>query len=50
MRWERQIAIQQKLIWHADIRTTMNLYGDMVPDETEQPHSKVVRLARARVN
>jgi hypothetical protein len=34
MRWERQIAIQQKLIWHADIRTTMNPYCDMVPDET----------------
>ncbi len=27
------IAVQQKLMRHADIRTTMNTYGDIVTDE-----------------
>jgi integrase len=27
------IAVQQKLMRHADIRTTMNIYGDVVTDE-----------------
>ncbi len=39
------IAVQQKLMRHADIRTTMNVYGDVVTDEMSQAHSKVVRLA-----
>jgi len=26
------IAVQQKLMRHADIRTTMNIYGDVVTD------------------
>ena len=43
-------AVQQKLMRHADIRTTMNVYGDAVTDEREQAHSKVVRLALATVN
>jgi integrase len=41
------IAVQQKLMRHSDIRTTMNLYGDVVTDEMEQAHSKVVGLALA---
>ena len=44
------IAVQQKLMRHADIRTTMNIYGDVVPDEMTQAHSKVVRLAIPRAN
>ena len=44
------LAVQQKLMRHADIRTTMNIYGDVVTDEMAQAHSKVVRLALARVN
>jgi integrase len=44
------IAVQQKLMRHADIRTTMNVYGDIVTDEMEQAHSKVVRMALAPVN
>lgn len=44
------IAVQQKLMRHADIRTPMNVYGDIVTDETEQAHSKVVRMALAPVN
>ncbi len=40
------IAVQQKLMRHADIRTTMNVYKDMVTDEMQQAHSKVVGLAQ----
>jgi integrase len=39
------LAVQQKLMRHADIRTTMNIYGDVVTDEMAQAHSKVVSLA-----
>jgi integrase len=44
------VAVQQKLMRHADIRTTMNIYGDVVTDEMAQAHSKVVRIALAKVN
>jgi len=44
------IAVQQKLMRHSDIRTTMNLYGDVVTDEMAQAHSKVVGLALASRN
>ncbi len=44
------IAVQQKLMRHADIRTTMNIYGDVVTDEMAKAHSKVVRLAIANSN
>jgi integrase len=39
------IAVQQKLMRHADIRTTMNVYGDVVTDEMSKAHSRVVDLA-----
>ncbi len=39
------IAVQQKLMRHADIRTTMNTYGDVVTDEMAQAASKVAGLA-----
>jgi len=39
------IAVQQKLMRHADIRTTMNIYGDVVTDEMAQAQKKVVGLA-----
>jgi integrase len=42
------IAVQQKLMRHSDIRTTLNVYGDVVTDEMAQAHSKVVRLAIPR--
>ena len=42
------IAVQQKLMRHSDIRTTMNVYGDVVTDEMERAHSKVVALALDR--
>jgi hypothetical protein len=41
------IAVQQKLMRHADIRTTMSVYGDVVTDEMSKAHSKVVSLALA---
>jgi|SRR5208282_189806 len=44
-RQPRSIAVQQKLMRHSDIRTRMNLYGDVVTDEMAQAHSKVVGLA-----
>ena len=43
-----QIAVQQKLMRHSDIRTTLNIYGDVVTDEMAQAHSKVVELALPR--
>jgi len=30
---------------HADIRTTMNIYADVVTDEMKTSHAKVVELA-----
>ena len=39
------IAVQQKLMRHADIRTTMNTYGDVVTDEMSRAASKVAGLA-----
>ena len=38
------LAVQQKLMRHSDIRTTMN-YGDVVMNEMEQAHGEVVNLA-----
>jgi len=38
------IAVQQKLIRHADIRTTMNVYGSVVTDEMSTTSGKVARL------
>jgi len=39
------VAVQQKLMRHADIRTIMNIYGDVVTDEMAEAGSKVARLA-----
>jgi len=33
---------------HADIRTTMNVYGTVITDEMATAHSKVVGLALNR--
>jgi integrase len=38
------IAVQQKLMRHADIRTTMNVYGNVVTDEMSAASGKVARL------
>ncbi len=39
------VGVQQKLMRHADIRTTMNIYGDAVSEDMVAAHEKVVRLA-----
>lgn len=39
------IAVEQKLMRHADIRTTMNIYGDCVTNEMKDAHEKVAGLA-----
>ena len=39
------IAVQQKMMRHSDIRTTMNVYGDVVTDEMETAALKVAQLA-----
>jgi integrase len=39
------VAVQQKLMRHADIRTTMNTNGDVVTEEMAQAGSKAARLA-----
>lgn len=44
------IAVQQKLMRHASITTTMNHYGDVISDEMEQANTKVAGLALGRAN
>lgn len=44
------VGVQQKLMRHADIRTTMNIYGDAGTDEMRHAHSKVVGLALGKAN
>jgi len=39
------VAVQQKLMRHADIRTTFNNYGDVVTDEMSVANSKIAGLA-----
>jgi len=45
------VGVQQKLMRHADIRTTMNIYGDAMTADMRQAHEKIVHLALpARAN
>jgi integrase len=39
------VGVQQRLMRHADIRTTMNVYGTAVTADMRQAQGKVVRLA-----
>ncbi|HEX3319290.1 MAG TPA: site-specific integrase, partial [Terriglobales bacterium] len=39
------LAVQQKMMRHTDIRTTMNVYGDVVTDEMSTASMKVAELA-----
>jgi integrase len=39
------IAVQQKMMRHTDIRTTMNIYGDVVTDEMSTAGLRVAELA-----
>jgi len=42
------IGVQQRLMRHTDIRTTMNVYGTAATTEMQQAHAKIVRLAFPR--
>ena len=42
------VAVQQKMMRHADIRTTMNIYGDVVTDEMSTAGLRVAELAFQR--
>jgi integrase len=39
------IGVQQKLMRHSDICTTMNIYGDAATEDMREAHGKIVRLA-----
>jgi hypothetical protein len=39
------LTVQQKLMRHSDIQTTMNIYGDVVTTEMQEASSKVAGLA-----
>ncbi len=39
------LTVQQKLMRHSDIKTTLNVYGDVVTNEMEQANTKVAALA-----
>jgi integrase len=39
------VAVQQKMMRHTDIHTTMNIYGDVVTDEMNIAGAKVAQLA-----
>jgi integrase len=39
------VGVQQKLMRHADIRTTMNIYGDAATPDMREAHGKIVGLA-----
>jgi len=42
------VGVQQRLMRHTDIRTTMNVYGTAATSDMRQAHAKIVRLALAR--
>jgi integrase len=39
------VGVQQRLMRHSDIRTTMNVYGDSLPEDERAAHEKLVKLA-----
>jgi integrase len=38
------MKVQQELVRHADIRTTMDVYGKAMDESKRAAHGKVVRL------
>lgn len=42
------VGVQQRLMRHTDIRTTMNVYGTAATADMRRAHAKVVRLALPR--
>jgi len=43
------VGVQQRLMRHSDIRTTMNVYGDAATADMREAHGKIVRLALRQV-
>ena len=39
------VGVQQKLMRHSDIRTTMNIYGHAATEDMREAHNKIVGLA-----
>ena len=39
------VGVQQKLMRHSDIRTTMNIYGDAATEDMREAHGKIVQMA-----
>jgi integrase len=39
------VGVQQKLMRHSDIRTTMNIYGDAESGEMQKANGKIVEMA-----
>jgi integrase len=39
------IGVQQKLMRHSDIRTTMNIYCDAATEDMREAQNRIVRLA-----
>lgn len=39
------VGVQQKLMRHSDLRTTMNIYGDAATADMREAHGKIVRMA-----
>ena len=42
------VGVQQRLMRHADIRTTMNVYCEKATDDMAEAHNRVVGLALNR--
>ncbi len=42
------VGVQQKMMRHADIRTTMNIYGDALTDDMREAGQRVARIAVGR--
>ena len=43
---EVDVKVQQELLRHADIRTTMDVYTQAVSEQNRTAHSSVVRMVR----
>jgi integrase len=39
------VGVQQKLMRHSDIRTTMNIYDDAATLDMREAHGKIVQMA-----
>jgi hypothetical protein len=44
------MGVQQKLMRHAQISTTMNVYGSAYMEGKREAHSKVVQMVLPRAN